>query len=55
MRQNSPIASDKAKPRIAYENNCCFNVGFRAYPIIKQPNTMPIPTPATNDLELDKN
>lgn len=30
IRQNKPIASDNAKPRIAYENNCCFKDGFLA-------------------------
>ncbi len=30
IRQKRPIASDKAKPRIAYENNCCFKPGLRA-------------------------
>ena len=29
-RQNNPIASDKANPRIANENNCCFIEGYLA-------------------------
>lgn len=28
IKQNSPIASDRAKPRMAYENSCCFKDGF---------------------------
>lgn len=28
MRENRPIASDKAKPRMAYEKSCCFKDGF---------------------------
>jgi hypothetical protein len=45
IRQNNPIASDKANPRIAYENSCPFCDGFLAYPIHKLPNTFPIPAP----------
>merc|ERR1712018_160678 len=45
IRQNRPIASDKAKPRIAYENNCCFRDGFLAYPMMRLPKTVPIPAP----------
>ena len=39
------MASDKANPRIAYENNCGFSDGFLAYPMIKLPKTVPIPAP----------
>lgn len=42
---NNAIASDNANPKIAYENSCCFNDGFLAYPDINDPNTDPIPTP----------
>ncbi|KAH1185113.1 hypothetical protein KIL84_013054 [Mauremys mutica] len=28
IRQKRPIASDRANPRIAYENSCCFREGF---------------------------
>jgi hypothetical protein len=28
IKQKRPIASDKANPRIAYENSCCFSEGF---------------------------
>ena len=28
MRQKRPMASERAKPRIAYENSCCFRLGF---------------------------
>ena len=45
IKQNSPIASDIANPKIAYVNNCCFREGFLAYTIIKLPNTVPIPAP----------
>ena len=45
IREKSPMASDKANPRIAYENNCGFNDGFLAYPMIKLPKTVPIPAP----------
>ena len=46
IRQNRPIASDKAKPKMAYENNCCLRPGLRAQPITKLPKTVPIPAPA---------
>lgn len=39
------MASERAKPKMAYEKSCCFKDGFRAYPIIKEPNTEPIPAP----------
>ena len=42
----NPVASAKANPKIAYENNCPFNEGFLATPKIKAPKTTPIPTPA---------
>ena len=45
ISENSPIASESANPRIAYENSCGFKDGFRAYPMIKLPNTVPIPAP----------
>lgn len=45
ISEKSPIASDKANPRIAYENNCGLSDGFLAYPITKLPNTVPIPAP----------
>jgi len=43
---NSPVASERANPRIAYENNCGRNAGFRATAVISPENTTPIPTPA---------
>ena len=46
INANNPVASAKAKPRIAYENNWPLNEGFLATPNIKAPNTTPIPTPA---------
>ena len=30
IRQKRPIASDNAKPKIAYENSCCLRPGLRA-------------------------
>lgn len=39
------MASERAKPRMAYEKSCPFRVGFREQPIIKDPNTTPIPMP----------
>jgi hypothetical protein len=46
MRQNKPVASANANPKIAYWNNCGRNEGFRDVPSIKLPKTKPIPTPA---------
>lgn len=46
IKANKAVASEKAKPNIEYENNWFFNEGFLATPIIKHPNTTPIPTPA---------
>ncbi len=43
IRQKRPIASDKAKPKIAYEKSCCFKLGFRAQATTSEPNTVPIP------------
>ncbi len=40
------MASAKAKPRIAYANNCPLRLGFLATPKISAPKTTPIPTPA---------
>merc|ERR1712062_873364 len=45
MRQNSPMASERAKPRMAYENSCCLREGFLAYPMMREPKTDPIPAP----------
>jgi len=39
------MASERAKPRMAYVNSCCFRDGLRAYPMIKLPKTVPIPAP----------
>jgi hypothetical protein len=33
VKQKSPMASERANPRIAYEKSCCFNEGLRAKPI----------------------
>ena len=46
IRANSPVASDRANPRIAYENNCGRRAGLRAVAVIRPLNTTPIPTPA---------
>jgi hypothetical protein len=43
IKANNAIASDNANPKIAYPNNCCFNDGFLAYPVIKAAKTFPIP------------
>ena len=43
---NNPVASEKANPRIAYENNCPLKEGFLDTLIIKPPITTPIPIPA---------
>merc|ERR1712166_596560 len=45
IRQKRPIASDRAKPKMAYEKSCCFNEGLRAYPMMREPKTDPIPAP----------
>lgn len=44
-KQKRPIASERAKPRMAYEKSCCLSEGLRAYPITSAPNTFPIPAP----------
>lgn len=46
IRAKSPVASDKANPRMAYANNCGLNAGFLDVAVIKPENTIPIPTPA---------
>lgn len=28
ISENNPMASDNAKPRMAYEKSCCFSDGF---------------------------
>merc|ERR1719167_1820173 len=39
------MASERAKPRMAKENSCCFREGFLAYPMMREPKTEPIPAP----------
>nr|WGO62008.1 ATP synthase F0 subunit c [Fusarium oxysporum] len=46
IKANKAVASEKANPKIEYENNWFFKDGFLATPIIRHPNTTPIPTPA---------
>lgn len=46
MRSNRPIASTKAKPRMAYEKSCPRMLGLRATAVRRAANTMPIPMPA---------
>lgn len=46
IKANRPVASEKAKPNIAYENNCPLKDGFLATPKIRAPKTVPIPIPA---------
>ena len=46
INANNPVASAKAKPKIAYENNWPLSAGFRATPVIREPKTVPMPVPA---------
>lgn len=46
MSAKSPVASDSAKPSTAYPNKVSFKETLRATAVIKEPNTVPIPTPA---------
>ena len=39
------MASERANPRMAYEKSCCLRKGLRAYPIMRDPKTDPIPAP----------
>ena len=47
-RQNRPMASAKANPKIAYVKSCCLMDGFLANPTHRPPNTLPIPAPETH-------
>lgn len=49
-KQKRPIASDKANPNTAQVNRLFFKDGFLAYPIIKLPNTVPIPDPVKSQI-----
>ena len=44
IRQNSPIAPDRAKPGMAKEKNCCFN---RRFLVFLNTDPIPAPKPAT--------
>jgi len=46
MRSNRPIASTKAKPKMAYEKSCPRMLGLRATAVKRAANTIPIPIPA---------
>lgn len=46
MMENKPIASVRAKPKIVIENKEERKEGLRAVALIKEPKTIPIPTPA---------
>lgn len=46
INANNPVASAKANPRIAYEKSCPRRAGLRATPVMRLPNTVPIPAPA---------
>ena len=46
IKENNPVASAKAKPNIAYENNCDLICGFLAVEAIKEEKIKPIPAPA---------
>ncbi|KAG9438896.1 hypothetical protein H6P81_021194 [Aristolochia fimbriata] len=43
---NDAIASVRAKPKMAYKNDCFANEGFRATEWIEELRTFPIPTAA---------
>merc|ERR1719318_1621949 len=45
IKQNRPMASDRANPRMAQENSSCLRPGFLAYPMMRAPKTDPIPAP----------
>lgn len=49
IKQNNPVASDKAKPKIAYVNNADLMLGFLAVPLINAAKTIAIPIPAPNN------
>ena len=46
IRANSPVASARANPRIAYVNSCPRSAGFRAVDEIRDEKIDPIPIPA---------
>lgn len=48
IRQKSPMAPGRAKPRMV-QKSCCFREGSLAEPMMRLPNTVPIlaPEPAT--------
>ena len=46
MMANKPIASVKAKPKIAYPNNSFCNLELRTKDKSRLPKTIPTPTPA---------
>lgn len=46
IRANSPIASVRAKPRIALLNSSLRSAGLRDTPVIREPNRIPIPIEA---------
>jgi hypothetical protein len=46
IKANSAMASESAKPKIVYENNCRSIIGFFESDIMNEPKTNPIPIPA---------
>lgn len=46
IKANKAIASVKANPKMAILKSSSFNEGFLDIPKTKDPNTVPIPTPA---------
>ena len=46
IKENNPVASAKANPKIAYPNNCPLICGFLAVEAIKAEKIKPIPAPA---------
>ena len=46
IKENNPVASAKANPKIAYPNNCPLICGFLAVDAINAEKINPIPAPA---------
>ena len=46
IKENRPVASQRANPKIVKENNCPLNWGFLAVDAINEEKILPIPIPA---------
>ena len=46
IKQNNPIASVNAKPKMVYLNNSCWIEGLRDKANTNEPKTVPTPAPA---------